>query len=392
MNRREFEKIMAAGAAAAAVPGSLSWASVKEGPLAQVVLTGVRKGSGRETLERAVKRAALEATDFSWLSKGDRVIIKPVLNSGNPYPATTSPAGIKAMVELLLEKGAGKVVVMDMSGVEHVKLVKNGLARGSSRKLMKSSGIAGAAESAGAELYFPEEDGWDAFFEDVPQKGASWKSGVTMPKKIKEADHVILMPRSGRHALAGSSLGMKAAVGWWRTDTRLEYHHDAASFQEKTAEANTVSSLLEKQRLVLTVADKVLTTFGPDRGYCVEPETGLVIASTSLIAHDMTSLAWLLQSREETPEDEKSGLSKDPCQSQVLVANANRVVVIALGGVRAARGTEKLLQNDVNKVMDDRVIKRGCEIFGGRPRIEFARPDRSVPGNLVEKLKQYMAA
>jgi len=28
------------------------------------------------------------ATDFSWLSRGDRVLIKLALNSGNPYPAT----------------------------------------------------------------------------------------------------------------------------------------------------------------------------------------------------------------------------------------------------------------------------------------------------------------
>jgi hypothetical protein len=50
---------------------------------------------------------------------------------------------------------------------------------------------------------------------------------------------------------------MKAAVGYWRTDSRLEYHQDAATFQEKTAEANTVPSLRNKLRLSLTVADKV---------------------------------------------------------------------------------------------------------------------------------------
>ena len=90
-----------------------------------------------------------------------------------------------------------------------------------------------------------------------------------MPKIIREVDHVVLLPRCSRHALAGATLGMKAAVGYWRTDSRLEYHHDAATFHEKTAEANTVTSLKEKQRLTLTVADKIQATFGPDKG-CFE--------------------------------------------------------------------------------------------------------------------------
>ncbi|MCX5882184.1 MAG: DUF362 domain-containing protein, partial [Deltaproteobacteria bacterium] len=47
--------------------------------------------------------------------------IKPVNNSGNPYPATTSPTAIAAMIEILREKGAGRVIVGDMSGVEYVR-------------------------------------------------------------------------------------------------------------------------------------------------------------------------------------------------------------------------------------------------------------------------------
>ena len=102
------------------------------------------------------------------------------------------------------------------------------------------------------------------------------------------------MPRCARHILAGSTLGLKAAVGWWRHDTRLEYHHDATDFHEKTAEGNAVITLLNKQRLVISAADKILTTYGPDKGYVSQPETGMIIASRSVVAHDMVSLAWLL--------------------------------------------------------------------------------------------------
>ena len=128
-----------------------------------VALAGVGSQSKEQVLLRAVREAAEEVTDFSWLSIGDSVLIKPVLNSGNPYPSTTNPEGVKAMVNLLMEKGAGRVVVSDMSGIEFVKLTPKGL-KGSTRKLMYASGLAKVALEAGAELHFPEEFGWDAFF------------------------------------------------------------------------------------------------------------------------------------------------------------------------------------------------------------------------------------
>jgi len=272
----------------------------------QVALAGVVSGSADQALRRAVRETAQAATDLSWLASGDAVLIKPALNSGNPYPATTSPEGIGAMVELLKEKGAGRVIVSDMSGIEHVKLTPEGL-KGSSRALMHASGMAQAALEAGAELYFPEEAGWDAFFEDHPVDDTYWKGGIMMPNILQEVDHIVLMPRCSRHLLLGSSLGMKSAVGYWRTDSRLEYHKIASTIQEKTADANTVKCLRDKQRLVLTTATQIITTKGPDDGFVAQPETGLVIASESIVAHDMVSLAWLLHNRRAMSESERAG-------------------------------------------------------------------------------------
>lgn len=47
-------------------------------------------------------------TDFSWLSKGDRVLIKLVLNSGNAFPATSDPWVLERVVRILKDKGAGR--------------------------------------------------------------------------------------------------------------------------------------------------------------------------------------------------------------------------------------------------------------------------------------------
>jgi uncharacterized protein (DUF362 family) len=269
-----------------------------------------------------------------------------------------------------------------MSGYEHVRLTPDGLT-GSSRELMKNCGMDKAAVEAGAELYFPEEDGWDAFFEDGPPSDSKWKSGITMPKALQEVDHLVLMPRCSRHLLAGSTLGLKAAVGYWRADTRLEYHRDAATFQEKTAESNRVPSLLEKQRLVLTTATKTLAKFGPDQGHVSEPETGLVFASESVVAHDMVSLAWLLENRNSAPED-----AEDPYKSQMFVTIANKVVTKWLGGFGAALSAEKLTRHDINTIWDDRVLNRAYQIWEGVPVVNLLDANEAVTPDIKQKLAE----
>jgi uncharacterized protein (DUF362 family) len=382
IDRRRFNLLLAGGLASLAMPGARAKAAPSEPgadapPLAYggveaapVALAGIARGSGDAATVAALNEAVGAATDFSWLSRGDVVLIKPVCNSGNPYPATTDPVALRAMIALLRQQGAGRVIVADMSGVQFLRFGPD-RTTGSTRALMSSSGMLRAADDAGAEVQAFEERGWDGFFEDPLAMGESWSGGVMLPKLLEEVDHVVLMPRCARHLLAGSTLGLKAAVGWWRHDSRLEYHRGAASFSEKTAEANTARTLVAKQRLVVTSASKVLTTFGPDDGYVHEPETGLVIASESLVAHDMVSLAWLIESRRVIPADERDGFFKDPNDSSFAANFANRVVCNFLGGIGEFFGAERLTRYDLERVWDDRVLRRAFALSGGVPRVEL---------------------
>ncbi len=358
--------------------------SLASGPQIRAFLAGVGRGASEQVMKLAVRAAAEATTDFSWLSKGDAVFIKPALNSGNPYPATTNPIAIGAMVELLKQKGARRVMVGDMCGIEHVKLSPKGLT-GSSRHLMEASGMARAVQAAGAEIHFFEEAGWDAFYEDAPAVGSHWKRGLMMPNILKEVEHIILMPRCGRHVVAGSTLGLKAAVGYWRTDTRLEYHRNASTFQEKTAEGNTVETLRKKQRLVVSAADKILTTFGPDEGHVLQPENGLVIASESVVAHDMVSLAWLLENRRNIPTSGKEWFKDN---SQWVARIANHYVVNKLGGWGPTLASEKLTKNDIHAIWDDRVLNRAYQVFGGMPRVILEAANNALPEDLKKRLSE----
>ncbi len=263
-----------------------------------VAVEAVARGAGAEAVVAAVKRVAEAASDFSWLARGDVVFIKVAGNSGNRYPATTSPLAVQAMVSLLREKGAGKVIMGDKSGVEHV--YDDGRRRwGSSRQLFRQNGLHQAALDSGAEVHYFEEAGYNAYFSDQTEhSGGHWQGALMLPEILTRVDHVVLLPRVSRHVLAGSTLGLKAGVGWLRDDSRLELHRDARSFFEKIVEINDASTLRKKLRLVLTDATKVQTTYGPDRGFAVEPDPGLVFGSESLLAHDMTALGWLLWNRD----------------------------------------------------------------------------------------------
>ncbi len=398
LTRREFGAVTAAGLAGLALergaqaapegpespPAALSYAGGAESPVAVHALP---RGAGDEATVAAVRSAAQAATDFSWLSRGDTVLLKPACNSGNAYPATTDPVALRAMIGLLKEKGAGRVIVADMSGVQFLRFSKDELS-GSTRALMESAGMARPVIDAGAEIHAFEEAGWDGFFEATPQSGDSWKGPLMLPAVLREVDHVILMPRCSRHVLAGSTLALKAAVGWWRHDSRLEYHRDAATFSEKTADASSVAEIRDKQRLVLTSATRVLTTFGPDDGHVLEPDHGLVFASEDLVAHDMLSAAWLLESRRATPSKHKDGVFDDPNNSALFVNLANRMIVRWLGGFGEMLRSESLTRYDLQTVWDDRVLRRAFKISGGVPRVRLADGKTTLPRQLRDDLQR----
>jgi len=116
-----------------------------------------------------------------------------------------------------------------------------------------------------------------------------------------------------------------------------------------------------------------------------EPNTGLIIASESIVAHDMVSLAWLLENRELTPASEKKGF-KDPYMLQRVVHNANRVVVKWLGGREESRKAEKLTRNDLKTIWDDRVLNRAYQLWGGVPKIKLVDSNGIVPQEVMTKL------
>ncbi|MDQ1336922.1 MAG: hypothetical protein QG552_3872 [Thermodesulfobacteriota bacterium] len=346
-------------------------------------MAAVPRGSNEKSVVAAVRRVAEAASDFSWLSRGDTVFIKPVSNSPNPYPATTSPLSVRGMVRLLIEKGAGRVIVGDQPGVQSVYQDKRGQ-KGSSRDVCLQNGLQQAALESGAEVHYFDESGFDAFFADHPEHMSHWKGKLLFPNILNRVDHIVLLPRVSRHALAGVTLGLKAAVGWLRDDSRLELHRDAATFFEKIAEINDAKMLRDKLRLVLSMATKVQTTFGPDRGFAAEPDPGIVFGSESLLAHDMVSLGWLLWNREHNTPPAQLTWFRDPYLTHPGMMN--RIFVGLTWGVGAFLNGESYSRVPVCSVGTEPILSRAAALWGGFPLLDLV----DVNGTLPESIRRYL--
>ena len=349
----------------------------------RVTLKALARGANDEEVMAAVRTVAEAATDFSWLSRGDTVLIKPASNSASLYPATTSPLSIRAMAGLLRERGAGRVIVADKPGVEHVYQDER-RQRSSSREVLTINGLHGAALESGAEVHYFDEAGYDAYFSDRTEHESHWKGELIFPNILNQVDHVVLLPRVSRHVLAGTTLGLKAAVGWLRDDSRLELHRDAKTFFEKIAEINDVTVLRQKLRLVLTVATKVQTTFGPDRGFAAEPDPGLVFGSESLLAHDMIALGWLLWSREHSTPPDRISWSGDPYLT--IPGTINRFFVGYIWGIRQLLRSQSYKRVPIQSARTEPVIARAAAIWGGLPRLEL----EDVGTELEEDIRSYL--
>ena len=252
-----------------------------------------------------VKQVVDGATDFAWLKKGDPILVKLAMNSGNEFPATTDPWLLKSLITILQERGAGEILVGDQSGVADVHWTRD-KKRGASRDLCESTGLLAVITDCKAKPVFFEEEGYDGYIKTRPEGAHHWKKPLMITSVVNQVDHIIFMPRVSSHVMGDLTAGFKLGVGFLRDDSRQEFHSGGKDFYAMYEEINEVPEIKNKLRLSLTSGRKVLTTIGPDFGTITEPEQGLIFASEDLLANELLSYAWLQWNR----EFETSGLAK----------------------------------------------------------------------------------
>ncbi len=312
LTRRDFLKLVGAGSAAAASGGlpPLAYTPRHARQAAADSRVALRMfDPASAPAAQAVRDAALDATDLSWLRAGDSVFVKVASNSNYRPPSVTAAAAVEGVVGLLKAAGAGTVYVGDMSGAQFVRHLADETT-GSTRENMRQNGLLAAAEAAGAVVHcFEEVPFAQAYFQAAPPGSHHWGADLYAAEILDRVDHIVNLPRLGKHVLAGASLGLKNAIGWISDHSRMVLHRDAATFHEKIVEVNAIPQLADKLRLTLTLADQALTTYGPDAGYRLPLTQPFVLASEDVVSHDQIALLALLWARGQTPA---AALAEDP--------------------------------------------------------------------------------
>ncbi len=215
------------------------------------------------------------------IEKGDDVLLKPNFNTADPPPASSDPEFVKAVIELLVEHGAGKVVVGESSMFSlHA------------RNVLKETGMISKAEEVGAELVFFDEGKWVKV-----STGGKYLKTVSLPETALNATKLVYVCCMKAHKFAKFTLSLKLAVGFMKPSERMLLH--MRYLEEKIADLN----LVVHPNLIIMDGRKCFINGGPACGELREPN--IILVSGDRIAIDVEALK-IIQGYEG------SSLNEDP--------------------------------------------------------------------------------
>ncbi len=199
----------------------------------------------------------------TFIKRGDVVVVKPNIGWDRmpEQAANTNPAVVREIIQLCLAAGAAKVIVTDVTCNE-------------TERCFQRSGIARAAEEAGAEVRRPRESD----FTEVNTGGVMLGKQPVL-KSFLEADKVINVPIAKHHSLTGTTLALKNLYGII-SGNRSRLHQDIH---------NSLADLGNFLRPTLTVVDafRILRRNGPQGGNLADVEyTKTLVACADTVAAD----------------------------------------------------------------------------------------------------------
>jgi uncharacterized protein (DUF362 family) len=247
-------------------------AGAGEAPRARVVVVAA------EDRRDGVKRA-LDLLGASGVER-KHTVVKPNFNSADPFPGSTHPDTLAALVEWLGGRGASRVTVADRSGM------------GDTRGVMEAKGVFAQGRRLGFQsvvLDELKERDWIA----RPLSGSHWRRGVLFPRLLEEAEAIVSTCCLKTHRFGGHfTLSLKNSVGSVAKYGPDNYNymgelHGSAAQRRMIAEINQ----LYRPALVLLDALEAFLQGGPEAGPKAAP--GVLIAGTDRVAVDAVGVAVL---------------------------------------------------------------------------------------------------
>jgi uncharacterized protein (DUF362 family) len=229
-----------------------------------------------DNIAKGINEVVLRTGNLDFIKAGQKVLIKPNVNSDDPAPGTTHSEALGEMVRLVKAKGA-YVIVGDRSN-----------ARWKTLDAMKATGMYDAALDAGADEIVGFED--EEWVRVTPEKAKNWPNGFRIPKKLQEVDHIISMPVLHTHSITDHSLAIKNLVGLIHATDRMLFHASPKR-EEMIAEI----SLAIKPSLTVIDGTKAFIAGGPSEGTMVE--TKVYLASKDVLAADIFGVSLLKKNK-----------------------------------------------------------------------------------------------
>lgn len=220
-------------------------------------------------LKESIKDVVDELGGFEkFVNPGDTVLIKPNYNTADESPASTAPDFLKAVVELVKNAGAKKVII----GESSTFTIRNHSI--STKKTLRKACVYDLEKLENPpEIYIFDEHDW------VQKKieNGKYLKKVSVPKIMDEVDKIILLPCCKTHLIADFTGALKIIIGFMKPVERIRLHMGKVS--EKVAEMN----LIYKPDLVIMDARKCFIKGGPSKGEVREPNKIIVSESRILI-------------------------------------------------------------------------------------------------------------
>lgn len=235
-----------------------------------------------ETPATGVDEVIAKTGGLDFITPGQKVLIKPNVNSDDPAPGTTHPEVLAEVVRLVKARGA-YVVVGDRLNFNYKTI-----------PTMKKLGLYDAAKNAGAdEIVGFENEEWVRV---APANAKNWPHGFRVPKRLSEFDHVISVPVLHTHFIAGHSLAIKNLVGLIHPGDRMLFH-SSRNIQEMIAEI----SLAVRPSLTVIDGTRAFIAGGPATGTLAQPKA--YIASRDTLAADVAGVVILKKSGAKLNDD-----------------------------------------------------------------------------------------
>ncbi|MGB9676458.1 MAG: DUF362 domain-containing protein [Candidatus Bathyarchaeales archaeon] len=227
----------------------------------------ISKVAAKDNLKESILHAVNLIGGFrKVIEDGDEVLLKPNYNSADPPPASTDPEFLRALVELLYEHGAGKVVVGESS-----------MQTLSTRKVMEKTGALEKLNGSGAEIVFFDEGKWVKV-----EVGGKYLKKVSLPERALRADKLVYCCCMKTHFKADFSLSLKLAVGFVKGSERIALH--LMHLREKIADLN----LVVHPNIIVMDGRKCFITGGPFNGET--RESNVILASGDRVAMDVEAI------------------------------------------------------------------------------------------------------